>query len=144
MQVFRSFGAQLLPVPVGRGGPRPDVSSGCSTRHGPKLFYCQPSGSQPDRPHDGPDDAARRLLGVAARHQVPIVEDGFDGSLYYGARPAASAARRSIATASSSTSAPSRRSCSRAAPGLAGRAAADRSSGCRTAKQLADLHTQRR
>ena len=26
----------------------------------------------------------RRLLAMAARYQVPIVEDGFDGSLYYG------------------------------------------------------------
>jgi DNA-binding transcriptional MocR family regulator len=31
-------------------------------------------------------EAARRVLDVAARHHVPIVEDGFDGSLYYGDR----------------------------------------------------------
>jgi 2-aminoadipate transaminase len=29
----------------------------------------------------------RRLLTAAARHQVPIVEDGFDDHLYYGERP---------------------------------------------------------
>ncbi|MGH7278656.1 MAG: PLP-dependent aminotransferase family protein, partial [Candidatus Rokuibacteriota bacterium] len=34
-------------------------------------------------------EVARRLLEAAARHQVPIVEDGFDGSLQYGARPVA-------------------------------------------------------
>src|SRR5436309_3039451 len=33
-------------------------------------------------------ETGRRLLEVAVRHHVPIVEDGFDGSLYYGARPA--------------------------------------------------------
>jgi 2-aminoadipate transaminase len=32
-------------------------------------------------------ETGRRLLEVAARHQVPIVEDGFDGSLYYGSTP---------------------------------------------------------
>jgi len=32
-------------------------------------------------------EVGRRLLATAARYQVPIIEDGFDGSLYYGARP---------------------------------------------------------
>src|SRR5256885_15192474 len=30
---------------------------------------------------------SERLLAIAARHQVPVVEDGFDASLYYGTRP---------------------------------------------------------
>jgi 2-aminoadipate transaminase len=34
-------------------------------------------------------ETGRRVLAAAARHQVPVVEDGFDGSLYYGERPAA-------------------------------------------------------
>src|SRR5947209_15451260 len=32
-------------------------------------------------------EIAERLLALAARHQVPVVEDGFDASLYYGTRP---------------------------------------------------------
>ena len=32
-------------------------------------------------------ETAERLLAIAARHQVPVVEDGFDASLYYGTRP---------------------------------------------------------
>jgi len=34
-----------------------------------------------------PAAARRRLLDVATRHRLPIVEDGFDGTLFYGERP---------------------------------------------------------
>jgi GntR family transcriptional regulator/MocR family aminotransferase len=88
MQVFRSFGAQLVAVPWDEAGPRADVFERVLERHGPKLFYCQPTCHNPT----GLGMAAetrRRLLAAAARHQVPIVEDGFDGSLYYGLRPQA-------------------------------------------------------
>jgi 2-aminoadipate transaminase len=87
LQVFRSFGAQLLAVPWDTSGPRVDAFERLLERHAPKLFYCQPSAHNPT----GLSltlETARRLLDVAARHQVPVVEDGFDGSLYYGERPA--------------------------------------------------------
>jgi GntR family transcriptional regulator/MocR family aminotransferase len=88
MQVFRAFGAQLLAVPWDGEGPRADVLERVLERHPAKLFYCQPSAHNPT----GlalTAEVGRRLLAIAARHQVPIVEDGFDGSLYYGARPVA-------------------------------------------------------
>ncbi|MBI4635404.1 MAG: PLP-dependent aminotransferase family protein [Candidatus Rokubacteria bacterium] len=87
MQVFRSFGAGLLAVPWDADGPRVDVFERLLERHAPKLFYCQPSAHNPTGMTIG-GERAWRLLQVAARHQVPIVEDGFDGSLYYGERPA--------------------------------------------------------
>ena len=86
LQVFRAAGAQLLAVPWAREGPRPDVFERLLERHAPKLFYCQPTCHNPT----GLSLAAetgRRLLAAAARHEVPIVEDGFDPSLYYGRRP---------------------------------------------------------
>ena len=86
MQVFRSFGAQLIVVPWDDEGPRPDVFERVLERHGPKLFYCQPTCHNPTGLGMA-GDTRRRLLAAAARHHVPIVEDGFDGSLYYGARP---------------------------------------------------------
>ncbi len=86
MQVFRSFGAQLLSVPWDGMGPRADVFERLLERHTPKLFYCQPSAHNPTGLAVAPE-TARRLLDAAARHQVPIVEDGFDGSLYYGDAP---------------------------------------------------------
>ncbi len=87
LQVFRSFGAQLLGVPRGESGPSAEAFERLLERHAPKLFYCQPNAHNPtglSLTHE----TARRLLDVAARHQVPVVEDGFDGSLYYGDRPA--------------------------------------------------------
>src|SRR5215468_12472834 len=86
MQVFRSFGAQLLSVPWDATGPRAEVFERLLERHTPKLFYCQPSAHNPTGLALAPE-TARRLLEVAARHQVPIVEDGFDGSLFYGGAP---------------------------------------------------------
>ncbi|MEX2146449.1 MAG: PLP-dependent aminotransferase family protein [Candidatus Rokuibacteriota bacterium] len=87
MQVFRAFGARLLAVERDAAGPRPDAFERLLERHAPKLFYCQPSAHNPTGLTMGLE-TGRRLLAAAARHQVPIVEDGFDGSLYYGARPA--------------------------------------------------------
>src|SRR6266850_4486811 len=86
MQVFRSFGAQLLSVPWNGDGPRADLFERLLERHTPKLFYCQPSAHNPTGLAVTPE-TARRLMEAAARHQVPIVEDGFDGSLYYGGAP---------------------------------------------------------
>jgi 2-aminoadipate transaminase len=85
IDVFRAAGAQLVPVPWGREGPSPEVLEQVLVRHRPKLFYCQPTAHNPTG-ITMTAEAARRVLDVAARHHVPIVEDGFDGSLYYGDR----------------------------------------------------------
>src|SRR3989442_4628315 len=86
MQVFRASGAQLLAVPWGEDGPRVDVFERLLERHAPKLFYTQPSCHNPTRLAMSAE-TVRTLLAAAARHQVPIVEDGFDPSLQYGQRP---------------------------------------------------------
>ncbi len=88
IQVFRSFGAQLLPIALGDDGLRLDLLERLLERHSPKLLYCQPSAHNPT----GLTMSAatrRRLLELVGRHQVPVVEDGFDGSLFYGDRPPA-------------------------------------------------------
>ncbi|MBI1737045.1 MAG: PLP-dependent aminotransferase family protein [Candidatus Rokubacteria bacterium] len=87
MQVLRAFGAELLAVPWDAEGPRADVFQRLLARHAPKLFYCQPTGHNPNGLTMSPE-RARDLLAAAAEYQVPIVEDGFDGSLHYGRRPA--------------------------------------------------------
>src|SRR6266478_9117236 len=88
MQVFRAFGAQLLPVPMAGGGLSVDHLERLLERQAPKLLYCQPSAHNPTG-LTMPAAARRRLLDVAARHRLPIVEDGFDGTLFYGERPPA-------------------------------------------------------
>ncbi len=88
IQVFRSFGAHLLPVPIGDAGVRLDVLERVLERHAPKLLYCQPSAHNPTG-LTMPARARRQLLELAGRYQIPVVEDGFDGSLFYGERPPA-------------------------------------------------------
>ncbi len=88
MQVFRAFGAQLLPVPMAGGGLSVEHLERLLERQAPKLLYCQPSAHNPTG-LTMPAAARRRLLDVAARHRLPIVEDGFDGTLFYGERPPA-------------------------------------------------------
>ena len=87
LQVFRAAGAQLLAVPWAREGPRADVLERLLERHNPKLFYCQPNCHNPTG-LSLTTETGRRLLAVAAQREVPIVEDGFDPSLYYGRRAA--------------------------------------------------------
>jgi GntR family transcriptional regulator/MocR family aminotransferase len=86
MQVFRAFGAQLGAVPWREDGPDVGVFERILERHAPKLFYCQPTCHNPTGLALS-GDTGHRLLAAASRHQVPIVEDGFDPSLHYGARP---------------------------------------------------------
>ena len=88
MQVFRSFGASLLAVDRDDAGPRVDAFERLLERQAPKLFYCQPCAHNPTGLTIR-RDVAMGLLAAAARHQVPVMEDGFDGSLYYGERPPA-------------------------------------------------------
>lgn len=88
IQLFRAFGAQILPVPLDADGPRIDVFERLSARHGPKLLYCQPTAHNPTGLTLGAR-ARQELLAVAARHRVPVVEDGFDGSLYFDGPPPA-------------------------------------------------------
>jgi DNA-binding transcriptional MocR family regulator len=77
MQGFRAAGARLVPVEWDTTGPRPDVFERLCERQAPKLFYCQSSAHNPSGLSIEPE-TGRRLVAAAARHQVPIVEDGFD------------------------------------------------------------------
>lgn len=88
MQVFRAFGAQLVGVPLGSDGPEVRTLERVIARQAPKLFYCQPTCHNPTGLAMS-GETARRVLAVAAREQLPIVEDGFDPSLHYGIRPVA-------------------------------------------------------
>jgi GntR family transcriptional regulator/MocR family aminotransferase len=85
MQVFRAVGADLRPVPWRADGPDLGTLERLLARQAAKLFYCQPSGHNPTGLAMS-GETARRLLDVAARHQLPVVEDGFDPTLHYGDR----------------------------------------------------------
>ncbi len=88
MRVFRAYSAQLLPVPMVAGGLHVEYLERLLERQSPKLVYCQPSAHNPTGLSMSAG-ARQRLLDVAVRHRLPIVEDGFDGTLFYGERPPA-------------------------------------------------------
>jgi GntR family transcriptional regulator/MocR family aminotransferase len=88
MQVVRAFGAELRGVPMEGGGLSVDHLERVLERERPKLLYCQPSAHNPTGLSMSAG-ARRRLVEVAWQHRLPIVEDGFDGTLYYGERPPA-------------------------------------------------------
>src|SRR3984893_4801115 len=88
MQVFRAFGAQLLPVPMAGGGLSVEHLERLLERQAPKLLYCQPSAHNPTG-LTMRDDTRKRMLEGGARPPLPIMEDGFDGSLFFGPRPPA-------------------------------------------------------
>src|SRR5215470_15773974 len=73
MRVFRAFGAQLLPVPMVKGGLDPEYLDRLLDRQSPKLLYCQPSAHNPTGLTMQPE-TRKRLLEVAARHRLPIME----------------------------------------------------------------------
>jgi GntR family transcriptional regulator/MocR family aminotransferase len=88
MQVFRAFGAQMLPVPMVGGGLSVEALERLLERQSPKLVYCQPSAHNPTG-LTMPASARQRLCDLARRHRLPVIEDGFDGTLFYGERPPA-------------------------------------------------------
>src|SRR5215831_5151690 len=92
-QVFRAVGAQLLPIPMamgdsGWGGLGLNALERALQRQTPKLLYCQPAAHNPTgATMDEP--ARHRLIDLALRHRLPVLEDGFDASLFYEERPPA-------------------------------------------------------
>lgn len=86
IQVFRSFGAELSPIPMGAAGLEVAHLERMLQRQAPKFLYCQPSAHNPTG-LTMPPASRQRLLEAAARHRLPIIEDGFDGTLFYGERP---------------------------------------------------------
>ncbi|MEZ4520249.1 MAG: PLP-dependent aminotransferase family protein [Thermomicrobiales bacterium] len=85
-QVFRVCGARLLSIPVDRDGMNVDLLSELITRRRPKLIYTLPSFQNPtgsvlaiERRH--------KLLELASRYQVPIIEDDPYGALRYEGTP---------------------------------------------------------
>ena len=81
-QVFQACGARLLAIPVDRDGMNVDLLGELISRRRPKLIYTLPTFQNPtgsvlalERRH--------RLLDLASRYQVPIIEDDPYGALRY-------------------------------------------------------------
>ena len=80
IQIFRSYGAKLVGVPVDRDGIVIDAMEELLERHRPKLLYLQtalqnPTGATLSRRR------RTRLLELVGRYQVPVLEDDAYGLL---------------------------------------------------------------
>ncbi|MDH4137248.1 MAG: PLP-dependent aminotransferase family protein, partial [Anaerolineae bacterium] len=82
LQIFSAAGTRLLGVPLDKEGMRLDVLENILIRYRPKLIYTLPTFQNPSGCTMAPRRRLR-LLELARRHRVPIVEDDPYGELYY-------------------------------------------------------------
>jgi 2-aminoadipate transaminase len=87
LQTFRALGARVIGVPLDNDGIRTDLLESILARRSPRLIYTQPNFHNPTGVVMSAD-RRRRLLLLARRYQVPIVEDDAYGDIYFeGKRP---------------------------------------------------------
>ncbi len=86
IQCFRLYGAQLVSAPVDEQGVQVDLLEQLVVQHRPKMIYLIPTFGNPS---GGLLSLERRLkvLELAVRHQVLVVEDDPYGDLYFGEAP---------------------------------------------------------
>jgi DNA-binding transcriptional MocR family regulator len=82
LSVLASLGAHLVPVPMDAEGIRPDLLALALERQRPRVLYLQPTFQNPTS--SVMSEARRReVLALAARYQVPVVEDDWAGDLRF-------------------------------------------------------------
>lgn len=84
-QVFRAAGARLMPIPIDEDGMNVDLLQELLPRRRPKVIYTLPTFQNPS----GTVMAMgrrMRLLDLAARYQIPVIEDDPYGALRYEGR----------------------------------------------------------
>ena len=84
-QVFRAAGARLMPIPIDRDGMNVDLLQELLPRRRPKLIYTLPTFQNPSGTVMSMG-RRMRLLDLAARYQIPIIEDDPYGALRYEGR----------------------------------------------------------
>ncbi|MFZ5647447.1 MAG: PLP-dependent aminotransferase family protein [Bacillota bacterium] len=86
IDIFRAYGARLIGVPVDAEGMVTEGLEGVLNRARPKLIYTISTYQNPTGISMS-TGRRRRLLELAARYQVPILEDDAYGYLHYGSPP---------------------------------------------------------
>ena len=86
LQIFRAYQAEVLTVPVGSDGIRRDILEGVIHRLAPKCIYIMPTFQNPTGATVSLE-GRRELLAMAAKVQVPIIEDDFHNELRYDGAP---------------------------------------------------------
>ena len=86
IQCFRLYGAQVISAPIDDQGVQVDRLEQLIVQHRPKMVYLIPSFGNPSGALLGLE-RRRRVLELAVRHQVLLVEDDPYGDLYFGQVP---------------------------------------------------------
>lgn len=86
LDIWRSYGARLVGAPVDAHGVVVEGMEALIARERPKLIYVMPTFQNPTGATLS-TDRREALVRLAARYEVPLVEDDFDGELYYGDPP---------------------------------------------------------
>jgi 2-aminoadipate transaminase len=86
LQVFRAHQAEVLTVSIGDDGIRRDLVEGLLHRLTPKCIYVMPTFQNPTGVTVSLD-GRRELLALAAKAQVPIIEDDFHNEWRYDGAP---------------------------------------------------------
>jgi DNA-binding transcriptional MocR family regulator len=86
MQVFRAAGARLVGVPTDADGMRVDLLESILEHRRPKLIYTLPTFQNPSGAVLSLE-RRRRLIELAARWQVPVLEDDPYSDLRYDGEP---------------------------------------------------------
>ncbi len=89
IQCFRLYGAEVISAPVDGEGVQPEALERLIVEHRPKLVYLIPTFGNPSGATLSLE-RRKRVLELAARHQVLVVEDDPYGDLYFGEAPPAS------------------------------------------------------
>lgn len=84
--VFRSAGARIIPAPTDEHGLCTDALQRLFERHRPKMLYVQPSFQNPSGVTMSLS-RRRHLLDLAARYEVPVLEDDAYSDLIYEGEP---------------------------------------------------------
>ncbi len=83
VQTFRALGARIIGVPVDSEGIRVDLLESILARRSPRFIYTLPTFQNPTGAVMS-QERRRRLLLLARRYQIPILEDDPYGELYFG------------------------------------------------------------
>ncbi|MEJ7931260.1 PLP-dependent aminotransferase family protein [Ramlibacter sp. AN1015] len=86
IQCFRLYGAEVISAPIDADGVRVDRLEQLIVEHRPRFVYLIPTFGNPSGALLSLE-RRRRVLELAARHEVLVIEDDPYGDLYFGATP---------------------------------------------------------
>jgi len=85
LELFRQLNLRIVGVPVDDSGMQVDLVEGLLQQHHPRLIYTIPTFQNPTGASLS-GSRRRRLLQLADRYNVPVVEDDYAGDLRYEGR----------------------------------------------------------